>query len=405
MKTLYGIVFLFSLLISVHSQWVPLGGSLGGDMMELAVFNSNLYVGGFTIFRSTNNGNNWTSQIPNSQYTWSLASSGPNFYCGVMGGGMSFPSGVYRSTNNGLNWHLFGLADKVISDIVADDQKIIANSIIDGKIYETTNAGSNWFDIRGSLSLGIQVLAISGSRIYAGAQGLHMTTNNGVNWSPIFMSDNIEAIAVSDSLVLIGTTGHGVYRSTNYGQNWERTLNIDRGIRSVYLYGSYAFAGADTGFYVSSNAGLSFTDYSQGLGNASISSIIIHNNYVFVTNARFLSTNVSAYRRPLQEVFGISQISTEIPSGFRLSQNYPNPFNPSTKIRFDIPANSQSHDFDLRLIIYDILGREAATLVDESLKPGTYEVDWDGTKYPSGVYFYQISSENFIQTKRMVLLK
>ena len=59
----------------------------------------------------------------------------------------------------------------------------------------------------------------------------------------------------------------------------------------------------------------------------------------------------------------------------------------------------------VRLVIYDILGRETATLVDQTLQPGTYEVEWDGTNYPSGIYFYILSTGNFTDVKRMVLIK
>lgn len=102
---------------------------------------------------------------------------------------------------------------------------------------------------------------------------------------------------------------------------------------------------------------------------------------------------------------GINQISSEIPSSFALQQNYPNPFNPSTKIKFSIPANVKRETANVKLGVYDVLGKEVATLVNEQLKPGTYEVEWDGSNYPSGVYFYKIISGDFVETKKMVLVK
>jgi hypothetical protein len=103
---------------------------------------------------------------------------------------------------------------------------------------------------------------------------------------------------------------------------------------------------------------------------------------------------------------GIQQINTLIPDNYSLSQNYPNPFNPVTKIKFDIPSNVKSEKSNVKLIIYDILGREVATLVNEQLKPGTYEVEWNGMNYPSGVYFYQLSINNEqLETRKMVLVK
>jgi flagellar hook assembly protein FlgD len=95
---------------------------------------------------------------------------------------------------------------------------------------------------------------------------------------------------------------------------------------------------------------------------------------------------------------------------FRLYQNYPNPFNPVTKIKFSVfPDSRLQGNNNVLLKIYDVLGREVQTLINEHLQPGTYEVDWDGSNFSSGVYYYTIltgeSSAPFIITKKMVLLK
>jgi endonuclease/exonuclease/phosphatase family metal-dependent hydrolase len=117
---------------------------------------------------------------------------------------------------------------------------------------------------------------------------------------------------------------------------------------------------------------------------------------------------------------GILPITNEIPNGFKLYQNYPNPFNPSTKIKFEIPllrglpaeVSAQAgvdakggRGVFVSLKIYDILGRQIASLVNEKLSPGTYEVIFDATKYSSGMYFYRITAGDYIETKRMILVK
>ena len=101
----------------------------------------------------------------------------------------------------------------------------------------------------------------------------------------------------------------------------------------------------------------------------------------------------------------INRIGNQIPESFSLSQNYPNPFNPTTKIRFDIPTVGAQYIEPVQMIIYNILGREIAVLVTEQLKPGTYEIDWDASQFSSGVYFYQIKTENFTDTKKLILMK
>ncbi|MGC9092080.1 MAG: T9SS type A sorting domain-containing protein [Bacteroidota bacterium] len=87
----------------------------------------------------------------------------------------------------------------------------------------------------------------------------------------------------------------------------------------------------------------------------------------------------------------------EIPGSFALEQNYPNPFNPSTTISFDVPK--QSH---LRLAIYDVLGREVKTLVDEEKNPGRYSVTFDASNLPSGVYLYRLEAGSFSEVRKMV---
>jgi hypothetical protein len=97
---------------------------------------------------------------------------------------------------------------------------------------------------------------------------------------------------------------------------------------------------------------------------------------------------------------GINQISSEVPQNFSLSQNYPNPFNPTTQIEFKI-ANSGY----VKLAVFDALGREVETLVNQELSPGTYQADFDGSNLPSGAYYYKLESGAFTETKKMVLIK
>ncbi|MBK8554074.1 MAG: PQQ-binding-like beta-propeller repeat protein [Ignavibacteria bacterium] len=96
----------------------------------------------------------------------------------------------------------------------------------------------------------------------------------------------------------------------------------------------------------------------------------------------------------------INSISTEVPGKFKLSQNYPNPFNPVTNLEFGI-----SDLGFVTLKIYDILGNEMETLVDEQMNPGTYSVQFDGSKYSSGIYFYRLSASGFTETRKMNLIK
>lgn len=97
---------------------------------------------------------------------------------------------------------------------------------------------------------------------------------------------------------------------------------------------------------------------------------------------------------------GITQISTEIPEKFELYQNFPNPFNPSTLIRYDLAKNS-----DVNIVVYDLLGRQVASLVNQKQNAGRYQVSFDGASLASGIYFYKIVTQEYVQVKRMLLIK
>jgi methionine-rich copper-binding protein CopC len=93
-------------------------------------------------------------------------------------------------------------------------------------------------------------------------------------------------------------------------------------------------------------------------------------------------------------------MSDGLPAEFRLEQNYPNPFNPVTKIKFAIAAGEK-----VKLEIFNITGQKITTLLDRKLKAGEYEVEWNAGNVASGVYFYQFSYGNLVQTKKMVLIR
>ena len=97
---------------------------------------------------------------------------------------------------------------------------------------------------------------------------------------------------------------------------------------------------------------------------------------------------------------GVKQINNNIPERFSLSQNYPNPFNPTTKISFTLPMSA-----NIKIIVYDILGCEKLELVNERLVAGCYEIELNANNFTSGVYFYKLITDDFVEVKKMVLLK
>jgi hypothetical protein len=124
----------------------------------------------------------------------------------------------------------------------------------------------------------------------------------------------------------------------------------------------------------------------------------VYNAQLTVNNSD--SNLVIALNGVCGQINGITPISGEIPSVFSLKQNFPNPFNPVTNIEFAVPVSS-----NVKIAVYDITGREIAILVNSNMRPGIYRIDWNAADMPSGAYFYKLTTGNFTETRRMILVK
>ncbi len=161
---------------------------------------------------------------------------------------------------------------------------------------------------------------------------------------------------------------------------------------------SVLYVGNDVGMYVSFNTGDSWEFLGEGLPIVTVGDIKIHptaNFLVAGTHGR------SMYKIDLDMVTGVEKDNENTTlNSFVLEQNYPNPFNPSTNIRYAIG----SQQFVV-LKVYDVLGNEVEKLVSEEKPEGVYEVEFDASVYSSGVYFYKLQVGNFIDVKKMLMIK
>ena len=336
-----------------------------------------------------------------------------------------------------------------------------------GSVYHTINGGINWAQVTMPLPYTPFVDAIHFFNQNTGfilgdplttTWCYYWTTNAGVNWTshgPSFAGSeagwNNGYTAIDTGHIWWGTNNTRIY----YGGL--RSTFTSAGTIGICSYG-LAFPNANTGVAImstltnnplanniSTNGGLTWaTGYTPanvqfGMkcipgfpyvwscgGSATGGVIMFSTNYGVNWTTQFTMSQVGKcltlatvnrgwvgcetgliyrYTGILSEV---NNINTTVPDNFVLEQNYPNPFNPSTKIKFDIPDRFPIETFGndkVVLKIYDILGKEITTLVKESLNPGSYEVTFDANKLSSGIYFYRLSAGNFMQTKRMILIK
>jgi hypothetical protein len=202
----------------------------------------------------------------------------------------------------------------------------------------------------------------------------------------------------------MGTPSPPILKSTNSGVNWSiQPVPLGNALNSVYFTNALTgwVAGWIGSIMYTSNGGTNWTDQTSGTVN-SLRSIYFANSltgWAVGDLGTILKTGNGG-------ITGIKPISNITPENFSLYQNYPNPFNPVTKIKFDIKESVvRSQNSVVKLRVFDILGKEVATLVNEQLQPGTYEVTFDASQYSSGIYFYKLTTEGFTETKRMMLVK
>jgi hypothetical protein len=298
------------------------------------------------------------------------------------------------------------LNNRSIHSLAVLGNNIFAGTDYNYGVYLSTNNGTNWTQT--SLNnVFVWSLAVLGNNIFAGGGGVYISSNNGTSWTLTALNGlYVYALATLGNNIYAGTDS-GVYLSTNNGNNWSQIGLQNQLIASVATSGNNIFVGAYNygGVYLTTNNGVNWILKDQGLDPyASVEAFVVANNYIF-SGAN--DCYYSIWRRSYSEIIGVQNISSEIPSGFSLYQNYPNPFNPMTKIKFDIPQSvilSGAKNLVV-LKVYDILGKEIQTLVNEQLQPGSYEVLFDGSNLSSGIYFYTLIAGDYKETKKLVLLK
>jgi photosystem II stability/assembly factor-like uncharacterized protein len=400
------------------ANWTSLSTSVTNNDIEDMYFINDVGYGVTDrgeIIKTTNGGNVWTLKysLPGYQfYAVNFADVNTGFICGCQGEYPSETALVMKTTDGGSSW-----VTKFTNSYGSDYYEMYFADNNTGYVFgggqfgniKTTNGGNNWvpFNIPGIYGIVTSASFLNANTGYVtGGYGTYVakTSNGGNSWN-VFQNVgmNLNAIFATDqNTAYVAGEGNVIHKTTNSGQLWYyypvNYPNAD--FKSIY------FPNANTGFIVGENGedgGLllvttnagntwNFQDYGQSSRLISILFVSANTGYISGHDGLILKT--------ISGGIGITNISTEIPSSFSLYQNYPNPFNPTTNIRFDI----QKTGF-ISIKIYDMLGREIAVLVNEKLKPGTYEADWDAANYPSGVYFYKLTTEGYTDTKKMILIK
>jgi photosystem II stability/assembly factor-like uncharacterized protein len=295
------------------------------------------------------------------------------------------------------------------------------------RVYRTTNGANNWTVISPDLTDGIpgtrlgtvttiDVAATNSNVIYAGTDDSHVwvTTDYGTTWTDISGSlpyrwvTRVKVDPNNENNVYVTFSGlkwhdpqSHVFKSNDMGANWtDISSNLPDAPVNAFAIDNNdpnkLYLGCDVGAFVSFNGGTSWQPIADGLPVVSVYDIKIHlqENYLAIgTHGR------SMYKVDLNQLVELKEKPNQL-SEFNLSQNYPNPFNPSTNLSYVIGNSSF-----VTLKVYDVLGEEVATLVNEEKSPGAYNINFNAEHLSSGVYYYTITAGSYTKSMKMVLLK
>ena len=399
-------------------NWTKINNGISASNVSSLQINKKdgyIYAGyfGTGVFRSNDKGNTWEEK--NNGLDLSVQCLAINDSGHIFAG--TFDAGLFRSTDKGENWiQIYNPAYHVIYSIGINDSDYIyieAFTAYGSLVLKSINNGLNWTLKNTGLSETDDVLAFafnSSGNIFAGtsSSGVFRSTDYGETWVPLNgyfppFAGRIEVSPNGNVFVSPYYSLSGIYRSTDNGGVWEgREVVSGTTIQALETNSDgELFAGTyEKGIYLSTNNGDSWSEINNGLTAKRVPALAFDSNgYIYA------GTIGGGVFRSINSTTSVRKINEIIPPGFSLSQNYPNPFQSTTIIRYEIPQSGF-----VTLKVYDLPGREVATLVNEEKRPGEYEVQFnghsgEGRNLPGGVYFYRLKVGEIAQTKKMTLIK
>ena len=434
MKTLLQILIMLSLLTQICSaQWMQVGLN-DKSITDIAAQNSNIFAitSDSCLYRSIDSGANWNMIIDSNTVDVEMSLSWKVFIVrDTVGVGYVGKRTLYYSIDNGNTWMWSNIMEQIADSTpyhvparisvsptgivfchidmpgygIAYDR--FAKSNDDGLTWDTPNIlGGLLFDFRSQFVITVgeywDLCGFNDAAQLSSDLGNTWTNLGGINMGGGPFGKIALGYFSNGNILLGGWTYWGgdkaILISTNNGTTWTQisSLNTQVGLSLSSGSSEGMIIGTDIGVFHFSDEGDSLGSRNEGLTDLNVQALTLDNNgYIYA------GTGDGVWKRQLSElVTSIGETSIAFPSEFLLSQNYPNPFNPSTKIKYSVPQTSQ-----VQIKVFDVLGNEIETLVNEEKPAGTYDITWTAANFPSGVYFYQLKAGEFVQTRKMLLIK
>ncbi|PKL88278.1 MAG: hypothetical protein CVV23_11120 [Ignavibacteriae bacterium HGW-Ignavibacteriae-2] len=428
MKKKILLLILFAVSYNLNAQWEKVySNSTWANGASLYTHKNVLFQTGYgnntnQTLRSGDNGTTWTDISSSFPYTvYFILSYGNTVFAVTTTLGTTQYS-FYASTDEGLTWAeksniVRGSGNGAILSMASDGNNLFCVSNR-RSIYKSVDGGSTWTEIiiNYSGTSGILSFAVSGNTYFAVLEGVGcvVSTDAGLNWTLKNGTSSIGVIYKLNNDVW-GTAGFsGIYKFNLSTNSWENNytpgsfnLPISIGANGNNLISTFGdFLTGNRKYYSSYNNGESWTELTTdviGLSNSILSNYAVTANSSYFFAEYWKSTggviSYSIYRLPTATTTYMED-AKEFPNSFVLSQNYPNPFNPTTTIEYALGIPGM-----VKIIVYDILGREINTLIDEYKVAGNYQVKFNGSSLSSGIYYYSLVTDYNRQTKAMVLVE
>jgi photosystem II stability/assembly factor-like uncharacterized protein len=424
-------ILLFLLLVSslLSAQWKQVSNGLPPDNQNIFIrqikaihnFNGTLYVANTYghLAKSNDDGENWTPFSPGGFSTdpkfFRFASIGNRLFAGLLNSGTS--GGIHYSDDNGATFTQVGksiLENSNIISLVAKDGILYAGS---SGLYVSSDNGETWVSKSNGLSFLMSVAAIAFDKkgtIYIGGNigRVFKSTDNGNNWIRIAnglptAGSGVSALAYINGNLVTSVGAEGIFVSKDEGENWIPATGINtanhKPANDFLVVGTNIIAASAGGAFISYDSGLTWNAYNIGAENGLLC-------FTLKDNSIFAGGNSKGVFK--SEITTVSVNEEILNNDYIVMQNYPNPFNPETTISYVIPnglsageAGTRNEIAHVTLKVYDTLGREIATLVNEVKEQGNHIVKFNAQNIASGVYFYKIQTGNFTQIKKMILSK
>jgi hypothetical protein len=359
------------------SNGVSGSGGYGGEVRALAVVGNEVFVGGRFTEAGGVSANN-VARFNTQTNTWSTLGTGSSN--GVSG--VDFPA-VYALAVSG-------------SEVFVGGTFTSAGGVSANRVARFNTQTNTWSRLGTGVSgVGVNALAVVGNEVFVGGE---FTSAGGVS-----------AIGVARFNTQTNTWSSLGTGSSNGVRGWVNALAVVG--NEVVVGGWFTSAGGVSANRVARFNTQTNTWSSLGTGSSNgvsggdfpaVRALAVSGSEVYV-GGRFTSAggvsanNVARWNSGTSRV---EQLSPTAPKTFLLEQNYPNPFNPSTTIRYQLPVASE-----VKLEVYDVLGKKIATLVNERQSAGAYQVVWNASGLSSGTYFYRLQAGTFVETKKMIMVK